>query len=62
MIEVSTGHLLSENEKAHILTALEAKAVLAERNGLPKTAEHWRKAIENVVRRQKALGTQDRNE
>jgi hypothetical protein len=54
-IKISTGRLLDEVEKQHLLAALRAKATLAERCGLSRTATWWRAAIQNMESRQQAL-------
>ena len=54
-IKITTGRLLGETEKRRFLASLQAKAVQAERRGLPKTAAWWRKAIENLKSGQQVL-------
>jgi GH15 family glucan-1,4-alpha-glucosidase len=47
MTTILSGHVMTKDEKAQILASLEARAKLAEENGLPKTAKYWREAAEN---------------
>jgi GH15 family glucan-1,4-alpha-glucosidase len=47
-ITITTGRTMTENELAQVIAGLEARAVLAEHNGLPKTARSWRAVIENL--------------
>jgi hypothetical protein len=54
-IVITTGRLLSETEKQRFLASLRAKAVQAERCGLPRTAAWWRTAIENLNSGQRVL-------
>ena len=42
------GPFMTEEELKQAVTSLEARAEIAERNGLPKTAKSWRDAIENM--------------
>ena len=45
---------MSSHEWAKAMGDLKARAALAERAGLPKTAKSWRDAIENMARRDRA--------
>jgi hypothetical protein len=54
-IKITAGRLLGETEKQRFLDSLRAKAVQAERRGLPKTAAWWRAAIKNMESHQQAL-------
>jgi hypothetical protein len=47
-IIITTGRTMTENELAQVIAVLEARAVLSERNGLPRTARSWRTMIENL--------------
>jgi hypothetical protein len=48
MTIVTTGKPLSWDAWVQAVEQLEAKAALAERNGLPKTAQSWRNMIANL--------------
>ena len=43
------GPFLTEEGLTRALASLQAKAELAERNGLPRTARSWRDAIKNLI-------------
>jgi hypothetical protein len=47
-IIITTGRTMTEDELTRVIAALETRAVLAEHNGLPKTARSWRTMIENL--------------
>jgi hypothetical protein len=47
-ITITTGHPMPWDEWVTTVDYLEARARLAEQNGLPKTAKSWRTAIENL--------------
>jgi hypothetical protein len=47
---------MSSCEWAKAMEDLKARAALAERAGLPKTAQSWRDAIENMARRRLSDG------
>lgn len=47
-IIITTGRTMTEEELAQVIAALEARAMLAEHNGLPKTARSWRTMIGNL--------------
>jgi hypothetical protein len=42
------GPFMTEEELTQAVASLEARAEVAERNGLPRTARSWRDAIENM--------------
>jgi hypothetical protein len=42
------GPFMTEAELIQAIASLEAKAELAERNGLLRTAQSWRERIENM--------------
>ena len=48
MTEITTGLSMSAAERNRVLLSMEARALLAERHGLPKTAESWREAARNI--------------
>jgi hypothetical protein len=45
---VTTGPTMTWEEWCGSVAALEAKARLAEQNGLPATAKSWRSTVENL--------------
>jgi hypothetical protein len=51
---ILSGPFLSEEELARAIASLEARAELAEHNGLPRTARGWREAVENLRQRDDA--------
>jgi hypothetical protein len=51
MTIVTTGRTRTPTELAQMITALEAKAALAQRNGLRHTAKSWRDTIVAASRR-----------
>jgi hypothetical protein len=46
---ILSGPFLTEAELAQAIASLEARAELAERNGLSRTARSWRDAIKNLA-------------
>jgi hypothetical protein len=53
---ITTGLTVTWEEWCRLTTALEAKAQLAEQNGLPATAKSWRSTIENLHLRGSGIG------
>jgi hypothetical protein len=53
---ITTGRTMSSYEWAKAMEDLEARAALAERAGLPKSAKSWRDAIDNMARRRLSDG------
>ena len=49
MPDITTGRTMAWDEWVKAVDYLEARAKLAEQNGLPKTAKSWRTAIENLA-------------
>jgi hypothetical protein len=47
-ITVTTGRTMAWDDWVAVVDYLEARARLAEENGLPKTAQSWRSVIENL--------------
>jgi hypothetical protein len=56
MTMILSGRVMGKDETAQILASLEARAELAEENGLPRTAKCWREAATNLNR---AAGSAD---
>jgi hypothetical protein len=54
---ITAGSLLSADSRVRAIEALEAKAALADRNGLHRTARSWRDMATNL-----RLGTIEREE